>query len=132
MDKTARKEWRYRELKGIGSVQQNRQPLSAPELNKTFVGRKIEYLCELWDLNDNSLGLHWSSGLIGEISDGTWGKTMRTIWKKDEAVKVHWDAIKEADIKSVVLLWSSSRGCGIRIVSMHGVMTLGLLIMVFS
>ena len=58
MDKTARKEWRDRELKGIGSAQQNRQPLSAPELNKAFVSRKIEYLCELWDLNDNSLGLH--------------------------------------------------------------------------
>ena len=99
LDKTARKEWRDRELKGIGSVQQNRQPLSAPKLNKAFVGRKIEYLCELWDLNDNSLGLHWSRGLIGDISDGTWGKTMRTMWKKDEAVKVHWDAIKEADIK---------------------------------
>ena len=99
LDNAARKEWRDRELKGIGSVRQNMQPLSAPELNQAFVGRKIEYLCELWDLEDNSLGLHWCSGQVGEISDGTWGKTMRTMWKKGEAVKVHWDAIKSANME---------------------------------
>ena len=59
LDDASRKEWRDFELKGIGNIWQNMQPLSAPELNQAFVGRRIEYLCELWDSEDNSLGLHW-------------------------------------------------------------------------
>ena len=98
LDATARKEWKERELKGVGSVQQNRQPLYAPEINTAFVGKRIEYLCDIEDIDGNPLGLHWCSGTVESISDGTWNKTARTMYKAGEAVKIDWDEIEEASI----------------------------------
>ena len=98
LDVAARKEWQEREQKGIGSVQQNMQPLYAPEINAAIIGKRIEYLCDLEDIDGNPLGLHWCSGTVESISDGTWNKTARTMYKEGEAVKISWDEIGEASI----------------------------------
>ena len=80
------------------------QATGSCSLDESFLGVKIEYL-SYFDLNDKGTEkqLRWCSGIIEEISDGTWkieGKRRGTLHKKNEEAKVFWDAIPEAEMEA--------------------------------
>ena len=93
-----------REDFGVGSMKMEMQRIGSRSLDESFLGVKIEYL-SYFDLNDKGTEkqLRWCSGIIEEISDGTWqveGKRRGTFHRKNEAERVSWDAIPEAKMEA--------------------------------
>ena len=77
-------------------------PFSAMFLRwSLYVDKRIEYLSE-FDMDDEGTKkkVRWCAGEIEAISDGTWviaGHRTKT-WKANEAARVFWDAIPDADL----------------------------------
>jgi hypothetical protein len=100
-DLNARIVWKKQNQQGIGSINADIQELGRVKLDKSFIGVRIEYLSEFdMDTDDKVKQQRWCSGVIEEISDGTWLKpNARTqCWNKNEAARVYWDPIPDANI----------------------------------
>ena len=102
-ESSCRAKWKDMEDKGKISVHERSQCVGKQRLDESFVGKKIEYLSE-FDINDSGTEtqLRWCSGVIEEVCDGTWimaGKRSKC-FKKNEAARVLWDPIPEADMEA--------------------------------
>ena len=103
-ERNARKEWKDGDFEGLKSVYHYRQDRTAPKVDESLIGTRIEYLCGFEDDDGNSVGNRWCAGVVNRISDdeNPWvrkGKT-RACYKAGEAAEIYWDEIPEAKMKA--------------------------------
>ena len=100
-DTNARTEWKKREMDGVSSVHSKRQKPSAPTVDESLIGKRIEYRC-LFDMDDEGLVKkpRWCCGVIERLCDGSWiiPGHPRKRWKVAEAAEICWDAMPDANI----------------------------------
>ena len=88
------------EAHGHISIHQAKQLRTAPKVDASLIGTRIEFLFEFETDTIEEKTLHWCRGKINAISDGTQvvtGKTRQT-WKEGEAAEVIWDEISEINM----------------------------------
>ena len=103
VDQRSRVEWKARNERGDGSIHSSMQLPVAPDIDKSFIGEKIEYYFKFnVGKKYEKEALRWCSGTVKKVCDGTWVKagTVNEYFNKGEAVLVRWKRIKEAGIKA--------------------------------
>ena len=74
--RNARRTWKKRDEQGIGSVIADMQQAGRVKLDNSFIGVRIEYLSSFDIDKQGKEKVHrWCSGVIEEISGGSWLKT---------------------------------------------------------
>ena len=96
------KVWKQSEESGVGSNHMEMQAIGSCSLDGSFLGTRIDYFAE-FDMDEagTEREICWCSGVIQEICDGTWqiqGKRRGQCHKENEAAKVFWDAIPDAEM----------------------------------
>ena len=83
-----------REAAGVGDSCAERQQQTAPPVDVTLLGKRLEICCD-YELEEGGTEARWSAGEVILVSDGTNiiipGK-WRAKFKKGEAVMMRWDA----------------------------------------
>jgi hypothetical protein len=83
-----------REAAGVGDSCAERQQRTAPPVDATLLGKRLEICCD-YDLEEGGSEARWSAGEVIAVSDGTNiaipGKP-RAKFKTGEAVMMRWDA----------------------------------------
>ena len=104
-DLNARRTWKDNEEKGFGSVLQEMLELGKKAIDASFIGTRIEYLCN-FDMNNEGTiqERRWCAGVVKSISDGTaptWLKpnAVRACYKANEAAYIDWDPIPDGNFE---------------------------------
>jgi len=80
-EQRVRYDWMEQEAHGHISIHQAKQLRTAPKVDASLIGTRIEFLFEFETDAAEEKTLHWCRGKINAISDGTWvvtGKTRQT------------------------------------------------------
>ena len=88
---------------GETSTLERLQGLGKRMLDESYVGKRIEYLSN-FDMDEAGTikEARWCAGEIEAVSDGTWvlGGHRSKTWKENEAARVFWDPVPEANMKA--------------------------------